>query len=193
MIDSAKLDGPLEHEDIRNFLRRVTEDLHLQLDSRVSMGDLSTPDGYRKFLTMNLRALVPLEEALVKSGVCEMLSDWPERSRVQALRTDLDALGVKEEFEPSVVDEFASTNEMLGILYVLEGSKFGNAAIRHELLKLRPEFPMAFLSHGADRALWKSFLPILNAATGSSKEIACGSRFAFEHFLNVWRPERATN
>ena len=49
--------------------------------------------GYRRFLEINAAALLPLERSLERAGVRDMLPDWDDRARTDAILTDLARLG----------------------------------------------------------------------------------------------------
>ena len=78
---------------LRSILRDATAAEHARLDARLGAFDLRTVGGYRKFLEINAAALLPLERALVRAGVRDVLPDWDHRARSKSILCDLARLG----------------------------------------------------------------------------------------------------
>jgi heme oxygenase (biliverdin-IX-beta and delta-forming) len=152
--------GPL----LRSILRDATADEHARLDARLGALDLCTVAGYRQFLEINASALLPLEQSLAVAGVRDVLPDWDERTRSEAILSDLTALGGSPRplDVPALTDRFA----VLGTLYVLEGSRLGGAYLLRTVRQCSDPVisgNTAFLGHGAGRPLWPGFLAILES------------------------------
>jgi heme oxygenase len=173
---------------LRGHLREATRPAHARLDAAFGALDLTSRVGYRAFLEATAAALIPLEQTLESSGIVEAFSEWPCRVRRHALRADLAALGgtarplpLPAPFEP---------DEMLGVLYVLEGSRLG-ARVLIETVAASTDWIVreaaAYLRHGEDARLWPTFLTALahRAANGAdAARVTAGAELAFALF---WR------
>lgn len=177
---------------IRARLRASTASLHARVDAYMG-GLLRQADGgYEQFLTATARAVLPLERALCEAGVSEILQDWPQRARADALLADLATLSLPEPdpsagyHDPGLRDEAY----MLGALYVLEGSRLG-ARVLLGMLENAPPVHAShrarrYLAHGQGLSLWQTFLARLEAsgAVRRHPEIAeAGASVAFGLFL----------
>ncbi len=143
--------------------------------------DFARPAGYAAFLQGHAAALPALEHALEAGGVEDVLPDWPLRRRTDALRGDLAALGAAP---PAAVDigQLEGRAEMVGVLYVLEGSRLGGAVLRRRLMAVQPAAPAAYLSHGTGLPLWRSFLDWLSADPLAGADAAAALTAAREAF-----------
>ncbi len=151
---------------VRAHLREATAACHDRVDAAFSSFDLATPDGYSTFLAAQAAALIPIEQAIEGAGIDAVLPDWKQRTRRMALCRDLENLGIVP--PPSVV--FVAPDcpaAMLGMAYVLEGSRLGSAVLMqrvlsgpHTILSTTTEY----LRHGAGTGLWQSFLVTIEAA-----------------------------
>jgi len=149
--------------EAHRLLREGTADCHARVDAAFGGFDLSSPDGYRNFLTAQARAFLPIEEVLDSAGAEELLPDWPERKRGIALISDLYCLKVHIP-TPCPVPKVSSRAAMWGLIYVLEGSRLGGQMLKRSLA---PELPQAFLGHQIDRGAWRTLLArIDHALTG---------------------------
>ena len=162
----------------RLALRKATAPDHDRVDRAFSGFDLSEPAGYRAFLRAQEHALLPVEAALDAAGAERIVSDWPARRRARALRDDLDRMGEREvSMEPFPAP--SSPAEVLGAMYVLEGSRLGGRLLARAI---PPDFPRAFFTH-ADPGRWPALIEILDKTLISDDEIAAavgaaGSVFA---------------
>ncbi len=187
-------DGPRmrpDGMDLRNRLRGATADAHRRLDAALGTLDLQSRAGYRRFLAANAAALLPLEQALVEAGVAESFPDWATRTRGGAILDDLARVGgvVRPLAAPAPLDAGA----MLGMLYVLEGSRLG-AAVLLKRVAQSPDPVVAgatrYLRHGAGQRLWPGFLSRLGrlALTPDQEARAIdGARCAFDLFAQAAR------
>ncbi|MBS0534676.1 MAG: biliverdin-producing heme oxygenase [Proteobacteria bacterium] len=176
----------------RHHLKRVTAGQHAALDGGFGALDLKSRNDYRQFLAAQAAVIVPLEDWLTRHDAGRILPDWPRRRRAAALAEDLAGLGAGAG-AINIVMGAPSVPAMLGVAYVLEGSRLGarylsrmvagsdDAAVRAN---------MRFLTHGAGLPLWPSFLEILEARVtdaADNDEAARGARQAFAHFLAAQR------
>lgn len=169
---------------LRERLRDATAAAHRELDAQLSSFDLTVFSGYRRFLQASAGALLPLEAALVEAGVAKLFPDWPERARSRVIATDLERLGRDAHATVSVSP--MTPSGVLGTMYVLEGSRLGAKF----LLKMvadagdpRIVEATGYLSHGAGKRLWQSFLARLASDDSCDAEEAIdAARVAFAAF-----------
>lgn len=179
---------------LHELLKNETRDLHLRAERAFARFELSQAEGYGEFLQAQAAALLPLEAALDRQHAASLLDDWSERRRGDALCADLAALGLAA---PPLQPEprFASAEQVLGALYVLEGSKLG---ARYLLARVvgpglargdsRIARAVAFLSFDTDPAragMWPAFLArldtILPGSAGAADALS-GAQTAFAFF-----------
>lgn len=186
-IDVTHLTG--RKPPIRSLLREATALDHRRLDGLLAAFDLQTLAGYRRFLEINAAALIPLEQALVAGGVNELLPDWQRRTRTEAMLADLAAIGGTA--RPLAQPRFDTTFDLLGTLYVLEGSRLGAAYLIRDVKRSpypRVSHATAYLGHGAGLKLWPSFVAVLESFTdelSDPDEIVRPAKRAFELFTEA--------
>jgi len=156
---------------LRSILRDATATDHAALDATLGALDLCTAAGYRRFLEINAAALLPLERSLELAGVRDILPDWDDRARTEAILADLARLGGK----PHRLDapDLAGRSAVLGTLYVLEGSRLGATYLLRTVRQCGdPQVSgnTAFLGHGVGRRFWPEYLAVLEC---HADEFAC--------------------
>jgi heme oxygenase len=169
------------------MLRIATADLHAAVDARFAGTFEGNAADYAGFLLAMAAVLPPLERALERARIHTAVPDWEERRRSSLLLDDLQALGAAppREAEPPRVDGEA---RQLGVVYVLEGSRLGGKVLLRRALShpdLRVRAATRYLSHGAGRDLWASFLARLEASSAIADapgEAVAGARAAFALF-----------
>lgn len=174
--------------DVRDRLRGSTAALHARVDQAFGRLLRDGQDGYPRFLAASAAAVIPLERALTAAHVVDLLPDWPQRCRSQAVRSDLCALSLAA---PRMVEVRLDRDEafLFGVLYVLEGSRLGARVLQRALAeRLAPHHrqAMSYLEHGDGRPLWPSFVARLNASSEARAEperTIAGATMAFEKFL----------
>jgi heme oxygenase len=144
--------------------------------------------GYERFLIATSRVVLPLERGLSRCGVSEIVPDWPLRSRTAALREDLQALSLPEPAPSAVYEDRRLLEEayMLGVLYVLEGSRLGARALVNKIAAPDRCQATSYLSHGQGLPLWQNFLTRLEASTAvrsRPERAVAGASVAFVLFL----------
>ncbi|GAB0116229.1 biliverdin-producing heme oxygenase [Acidisoma sp. 7E03] len=174
----------------RAWLRLQTADAHTAVDDLFARFDTRSESEYGGMLAAHAAALLPIETWLDRHAGA-VLADWPERRRGPALRADLAALDTalpaEECFEAS-----PSPAAIAGILYVLEGSRFGGRVIARGL---PPGLPRRYLDP-AGAPNWPSFLAWLEdrlVADDARAEAATAAAAVFARFLKAGtaRPEPA--
>lgn len=161
----------------RFALRAATAEAHEHLDNRFSTFDLADRDQYGRFLLAQAGAFFPVEEALEAAGVADLIDDWPARKRSDALRSDLAALGLAEP-DPVPSPAFTTEAEILGGLYVLEGSRLGGAMLVRSVPDTSPKI---FLTPG-NPAAWRAFVAVLDQRLSSQADIDEAARAATSVF-----------
>lgn len=161
----------------RQSLRAATADDHARVDRLFGALDLADRGDYGRFLRAQAEAHLAVEAELDRRGVQNLVADWSERRRGDALRADLRALGV-EVPEPAQSPSLDSEAAILGALYVLEGSRLGGAYLRR---KLTPDMPQSFLAAPQPPRSWPKLLETLDeylygsvrigAATGAARAV----------------------
>src|SRR6478609_5969950 len=142
-------------QGFRFKLREATSESHAKLDNIFGRLDLRRADDYRSFLMANAMAVLPLESALVKADVTQVMPDWASRSRSAALKADLAQLCAS--VDPKPVSLNLSHAGILGVMYVLEGSRLGARVITNRIASSQDPLVLAaqrFLSHGASEPFW---------------------------------------
>lgn len=186
---------PARRAGARWHLRAATQDLHDEADQLGQGFDLRSGAGYRRFLTAHARAVPGLEAACDAAGLEQLVPDWPQRRRAAALAADLDCLGTPQP-PAGPVPVPAGATAALGVAYVLEGSRLGNAMllrVARGTSTLAHNGATSYLSHGAGVEGWPGFLARLEQALPDPAgwaEAAVGARLAFECFLAAMRRER---
>ena len=152
----------------RDRLRAATAGAHHELDTRLSRLDLNAPHDYHSFIRVHVDALPAIERALEAAGVERLCADWPTRRRREALLSDAAALGIGEgPREPRSL--VAGDPEIVGTLYVLEGSRLGGEMLARSI-RGGTGMPTAFLDHGRGARLWTSFLPLLEGTLVTERD-----------------------
>lgn len=171
-------------DTLRNSLRAATALHHERVDAAFSTFDLGQPGGYRAFLHAHAQVLIPLEDALERAGIAEMIIDWPQRRRSQALRADLADLGATVGF-PTPYDAPLSPGWCWGAAYVIEGSRLGGKVLARRVAQADPSAPLRYLGHGSATPLWPSFLQMLeqHGPRCEWRDLLAGAHDTFERFL----------
>lgn len=155
-------------------LRDATRDEHDRVDAAFLAHDLSTMDGYGRFLGAQSRAFIAIERAAEAAGAAELIEDWADRRRADLLLEDLAELGVDlpAPVAPPVLETEA---EILGAVYVLEGSRLGGAV----LFRTAPyDAPRRFLEPEGVGPRWRSLVALLDARLTADDQIADAVRSA---------------
>lgn len=175
-------------------LRAATRVEHASVDELFSHFDAASLGGYRALLAAQAGAFLPIEEALDTAGAARLLADWKLRRRGGQLAADLIDLGVPCP-APISPPSFASDPEMLGGLYVLEGSRLGGSLLSS---RTSPGAPVRFLTAQAGKGAWRRLLALLDdrlaqpLALDAAVEAARATFHCFERSARfVMEPVRA--
>jgi heme oxygenase len=166
-------------------LRRETRAAHERVDARFSALNLRVEDDYRRFLMLHAIAFLPVEKAVTDAGAARLVEDWEAMRRTPELLADLQALGLaapSDEGGPCFNDDA----EMLGAIYVLEGSRLGGAALRKSI---DPTFPHRFLAHPQPKGRWRVLVALLERNLGESVRVDSAVEAALGAFAFFERAE----
>ena len=163
----------------RCALKAETASVHKRLDALFSRFNLSERCGYAQFLRAQAGAFLTVETALDQAGAGEVLEDWNARKRGHALSEDMRALAI----EPNEImaPAFQTEAEILGGVYVLEGSRLGGAVL---LKRVSMDMPTSFLNHVSPSS-WRGFVEVLDEKLRSPvalNEAVCAATSAFQTF-----------
>lgn len=162
------------------LLRESTRPDHDRVDAAFARFDLGDPVDYREFLLAQASALLPIEAALTAAGVQEVVCDWPQRQRASRILADLAGLGLGT---PRALEapQLGSTAQMLGALYVVEGSRLGGAMLAR---RVPAHLPCRFLSD-SDSSRWRSLVALIDhelASPAGQAAALASARAAFALF-----------
>ena len=151
----------------RAALKRATRDVHDRLDQSLSTYRLDRRDDYVNFLQAQAGAFLPVERALTDGGAAALVPGWDKALRGALLAADLAALEIGD--IPEVpAPSYNGQAELLGGIYVLEGSRMGAAVL---LRDIPAEFPRAFLAARSPAGRWGAFIATLERKLSSPVEI----------------------
>lgn len=178
--------------DLLAALRGATGAPHRELDRALQQADLTSPRGYAQFLLMHARVLPGLERWMAAQPSFRTLPWADQRFRTEALLADLRALDLTPPV-PVAPQAWLEGAPLPGVCYVVEGSRNGASHIRNLLAASGRDFPLAFLSHGGDKPLWRSFTQWLAEWRGDETAAADAARAAtcvFEDYKAALRTAR---
>lgn len=141
-------------------LRDRTAEAHERLDALFGGFDLADRASYARFLAAHAEAIIPLEAALDRAGAARVLADWPGRRRGDALRADLADLAAAPLAPAPPVLLASGDPQLLGALYVLEGSRLGGRFLARQV---PAKFPRRYLDAEQPRGNWTFLLAQLDA------------------------------
>lgn len=170
----------------RFALRAATEDIHRDLDNRLSILDLADKLDYRRFLRFHARTLPSIEAALAAAGIGELVDGWSKGRRSALVEADLAALG--EVMPPAArAPAVAGTAQLLGMAYVLEGSRLGGRVLRK---RVASGLPASFLTGDGSLGSWPALVAAIERILDSEplvSEAKDAARRCFAWFLDVAR------
>ncbi|SEM81350.1 heme oxygenase [Sphingomonas gellani] len=163
-------------------LRDRTRACHDAVDTAFGAHDLGDRGAYAQLLTVHARAVAAAEAAL---------GHWPElpawRARMPMLAADLDGLDVA--LPAPLPFSLANAAQAWGALYVLEGSRLGNAMLARSV---GPGLPHAYMAARHEQGGWRALLAAIDAraeAGGAQwlDDAVAGAEAAFALFLDARR------
>lgn len=180
----ALLLAPDQAPSPRDHLRMATRQAHDRVDAAFAGFGPDDPAGYRLFLQSHHSVLPVCEAALAAAGVEALLPDWQLRQRAPVLAADLRDLGLQPDFQSTPIPSLAPP-EMLGMLYVLEGSRLGGAFLAKRL-RANPDpccrRASRYLRHGEGERFWPTFVVFFNSLPMVREELPEVTRAALRTF-----------
>lgn len=164
-------------------LRAATRAAHDQLDAHFSSYDLGNRDDYSRFLTSHAAAFVPIETALTGAGAARLVDDWPGHRRSNALLADLADLGLVPP-EPVAPPQFEDDDQILGGLYVIEGSRLGGQVLQRSVAA---GLPRRFLAAPQGKGRWRALTATLNQRLQTPSSLSRAADAALATFSSFQR------
>ncbi|WP_260482163.1 biliverdin-producing heme oxygenase [Sphingomicrobium flavum] len=167
----------------RFFLKEQTAEAHERLDAHFGNYDLSNPGEYAAFLTAHAAALLTVEQALDDADAASLVPEWPQMRRSPYIRADLEKLGADVPPLPAF-PALRGDADILGALYVLEGSRLGGKLLRQSVGE---RLPAAYLQHLAPTP-WPEFVALIERKLYSPVEreqAAVAANRVFAAFLDA--------
>jgi heme oxygenase len=151
----------------RFALKAATADAHDRVEDVVrSAGMFDTLEGYRRYVAATWALRTRFEGLLDMNGASAVWPLWPSRRIAGLAAQDMADLGVParaEEFVPSAL----TAGELLGVLYVLEGSSLGARLLVRSVsgLGLSADNGAGHLhAQAGEASAWRSFVEVLEAS-----------------------------
>ena len=164
----AEGDAVARGSGARWILRNATRVEHDQVDAAFGAHDVTTLDGYGRFLVAQSGALIGVEQTIEAAGGAVLMSDWPARRRGDLLLEDLAELGLGPA-EPVSPPDLATDAEVLGAAYVLEGSRLGGVVLSGQIPVTAPR---RFLAADGTGPRWRALTELIDARLVDEAEIA---------------------
>lgn len=144
-------------KSIAELLRESTRLAHRALDHHPLLAPLSHCPVTRTTYADALAALHGPQRA-IEGMLCGFTPETDFPSRLADLESDLESLGISP-FELSVdLPRVDSAEQLIGIMYVIEGSNLGGAVIARLLEESLPAaVPRKFFSNAGGHARWEKF------------------------------------
>lgn len=161
----------------RAFLRERTGEAHERVDGLFSRLNLADPGDYRRFLQAQAEAHLAAERALDEADAGAILPDWPSRRRGEALKADLADLGIQTGTGEPL--HFVCEAEILGGIYVLEGSRLGGKLLKKSV---PARLPSRFLDQDQEPGAWRKLLEKLEERLYDSRRLEAAAWAAGQVF-----------
>ena len=180
-----------------NDIKKITAPAHQALEGfliPVIKNVFTIPD-YVRLLRLFYGFYKPVEDALEAFAIHEVLSDYEQRRKAQAIMRDLETLNQPSLDAPlcTFIPLIRGREEAFGALYVLEGSTLGGLIIKKILqrnLQQEGEPGFEFFTGYADRTAerWEGFKAVLDTQYKSAEQLHRVCATAVQTFtqLNKW-------
>ena len=174
-------------EDRRFALKRATDDAHARVEGIVQgAGMFASHEGYRRYLDATFAMRARYERLLDDSGAAGLWPEWPSRKIADLVAQDIaDLGGVAPAAEIS--QQTLSTAELLGVLYVLEGSSLGARVLVRSVAEMgltASSGARHMYRQAGDRDAWRSFMKIMAEAPENPSHDAANA--TFEAFADAY-------
>ena len=182
-----------EPDLLRSFLRQQTADVHARLDDAI--GSFSSPEAYARYLRGTLAFREPIEAALMQASIPPP-DGWRFCPLAWSIRADMTDLGLSTSPKPALAAvRIADISDLLGTLYVLEGSALGARILLQRARKLgfSEEFGARHLAlQTRDQDNWRGVLGLLERHQPSQADAtAKASIAAFALAVEAFAPGNA--
>lgn len=154
----------------RFALKRATDAAHARVEGIVQAANMfGSVEGYRRYVAATWAMRDRFERLLDANGAADLWADWPGRRIAGLAARDLADLGVAQPAGSSekYFQSRLTEAELLGVLYVLEGSSLGARILVRMVGSLGfSENCGARHMHvqAGDAGAWRSFLNVLDAS-----------------------------
>ena len=178
-----------EHYPRMTKLKQSTREVHEHLDRKIMYQDpFSNLSNYINFLSFQYHLMVYVAPIYQNASLAKLIPQLTQRDRLHLLVNDFEDLKVKvpKPLNDQIPSSF-STEQALGWLYVIEGSKLGAAILAKHVSKLNlsAEYGAQFLAGpGIGRGhQWRAFMLAieqLKLTPEQEKEVIHGACQAFK-------------
>lgn len=172
---------------MHQLLREATHAAHESLDGMFGSLDLTSREGYARFLSAHLIGMRALQAPFRRFVADELGLDAPDF--VGMLEEDLAAIGLNPDALPSIA--MASEMEASGITYVISGSRLGLAMIRkQEYWGKQAGTATSYMEDTNGLAVWRALVAWMNGHTPGATEaeaISAAARHAFDVFRQAFK------
>lgn len=178
-------------ESRRFALKRATDAAHVRVEGIVqAAGMFSSIEGYRRYLAGSYAARARLEHRLDAAGAERLWAEWPRRRVAHLIAADIDDLGGVALVSSGMSSLPLTDAELLGVLYVLEGSSLGARVLVNiaKGLGLSAAYGARHLFHQAgDAASWRNFVSLID--TADEPPCTDAALAAFDVFADAYAKE----
>lgn len=166
--------------DRRFAIKRATDEAHARVEGIVQRaGMFSSRESYRRYLEATFAMRARFERALDDSGAALIWPEWPSRKIADLVAQDIADLGGVAP-AAAVLQRRLSTAELLGVLYVLEGSSLGARVLVKAVAELgltASSGARHMFRQAGDRDAWRSFTAMMAAAPEAPSHEAANATF----------------
>ncbi|GAB4065713.1 biliverdin-producing heme oxygenase [Ancylobacter sonchi] len=167
----------MHHDSRRHALRALTKDAHAELDA--SVGGFDSRLDYVRYLKGQYVFRHAAEAGLDRVTWPAEFGDWRPKPLTALLRADLDDLDVELPPAPPALD--IAPADLLGVLYVLEGSGLGARVLHRRAAEIGFDEATGarhLAAQAGDRDSWPTFLTQLEAAEPFDMDRTVGAALA---------------
>lgn len=177
-------------EDSRRFaLKRATDAAHTRVEGIIgAAGMFAGVDGYRRYLAATLEIRTRYESMMDVSGAEAVWRAWPGRRVAHLVARDLADLGGTSGAAEKYVGQPLKPAELLGALYVLEGSSLGARVLSKSVsaFGLSDTYGARHLwAQAGEPGVWRDFVDMLE--TSDVAPCHATAVQAFEDFADAYQ------
>lgn len=184
-IQPGRISSDVPQGSVLFMLKDQTRDIHLQLEDRLNLLNLSDLQSYQTMLTAFASVYQHIEPQVFDRPEWQNFPDLQPERKLPWLQTDLDFFGLQGT-ELSHTLQFSDWQQVLGAVYVMEGSTLGGQLISRHLktLDITPERGGRFFNGYQSRTgeMWKQTRHLLESQSTDPLQVVEGARITFECF-----------